>query len=219
MGSPSDSHIQVDVSGRSWIVQRPADLETIWATLDDAEFSEDERLPYWVDLWPSSLVLGEWLLARASEIQGRVCLDLGCGLGLTALIAQSVGARVLAVDYEIQALRYARCNAAINSSPSPLWTAMDWRFPAVKKRSCAFIWGGDILYERRFVAPMLDFLDYALAGHGLIWIAEPNRNIFEEFRAAAIGRGWTSRRMESRLADPLYVQEKKVSVTLWELAR
>ncbi len=213
------SRITVQAAGRSWSLERPADLETLWASLDEDEFSKDERLPYWVELWPASLALSEWLLDRAPDIKGRLCLDLGCGLGLTALVGQRLGAKVLAMDYELPALRFASSNARLNACPSPLWTTMDWRAPAIKPKSCAFIWGGDIMYERRFVAPVLDFLEYSLALEGRAWIAEPNRNVYEEFRTALIGRGWASRRAYSCLVDPLHVQKAKVSVTLWELSR
>lgn len=73
-------------------------------------------------------------------------------IGLTALVAQWLGANVIGMDYEPEALRFARRNAEHNAVPQPLWTVMDWRKPAVKRRSLRFIWGGDIMYEQRFAA-------------------------------------------------------------------
>ena len=62
---------------------------SVWnAMLDDPQNFEDERLPYWTELWPSSIALCRWLEERRAEIAGRPCLDLGCGLGLTAMVGQ-----------------------------------------------------------------------------------------------------------------------------------
>ena len=148
--------IAVNAAGRLWRLTRAADLEQLWdAMTDDPRNFEDERLPYWTELWPSSVALAGWLAERREEIAGRACLDLGCGLGLTALVGQWLGARVTAVDYEEDALRFARLNADRNAVAQPCWTVMDWRRPAVRARSMARIWGGDIMYEKRFVAPVL----------------------------------------------------------------
>ena len=218
--------IRVRAAGRLWTLDRPADLESLWqaiASEEDTppEFLEDERLPYWVELWPASIALADWLRLNRERIAGRLCLDLGCGLGLSALAAADQGAKVLAMDYEAEALRYARRNAALNDIPPerrPLWSVMDWRFPAVRKQALDFIWGGDVMYERRFVTPVLDFFEHALARDGAIWLAEPNRNVYDEFRAALFSRGWKSRRVHTCLVEPLHVQEAKINVSLWELS-
>lgn len=99
--------ISVAAAGRQWRLTRAADLEELWdAMTADPHNFEDERLPYWTELWPSSVALAGWLAARQEEIAGRACLDLGCGLGLTALVGQWLGARVTAVDYEEAALAF-----------------------------------------------------------------------------------------------------------------
>lgn len=221
--------VQARAAGRDWTLLRPADLESLWQSMaeDDSgneEFENDERLPYWVELWPASIALADWLAARVGDIAGRRCLDMGCGLGLTALVAHSLGARVLGLDYEPEALRFASRNAAANgilrdTGGEPLWVAADWRCPAFRRGVFDFIWGGDIMYERRFITPVLDCLEYALARGGKVWLAEPNRNVYDDFKAALAGRGWNSVRVYSGKVEPLHVQEHKVTVSLWELTR
>jgi predicted nicotinamide N-methyase len=224
--------MEVKVAGRSWQLERPSDLETLWQGIADdentpEEFLQDERLPYWVELWPASLALADWLLRNKERIAGKKCLDLGCGLGLTALVAASLKAKVLAMDYEEEALRFARLNtrlnnfadAALNGGVSePLWAVMDWRSPAVMAHSVDFIWGGDIMYERRFVTPVLDFLEHSIAADGLVWIAEPNRSVYDDFRAALFRRGWTFRKAHDSVVEPFFAQKTRVSVSLWELS-
>ena len=214
-----DVALEVDACGRRWTLFRPADLESLWDAITDDTFIEDERLPYWVELWPASLTLAAWLEQNAGRLRGKICLDLGCGLGLTALAASSFGAHVIAVDYERAALTYAGKNAVVNAVPSPLFVTMDWRVPALRAHSCSFIWGGDIMYERRFVLPVLDFLEYALAPGGTVWVAEPNRNVYDSFRRALEHRGWQSRCVLKNAVPPLYVQKSMVSVNLWEIGR
>ena len=211
--------ITITAGGRDWTLHRPDDLESLWDSMADDVFDDDERLPYWVELWPASIALAEHLVANAGLLKGKVCLDMGCGLGLTAMVATAAGAQVIAMDYEEEALRYARKNAASNKVPQPLWTAMDWRGPAVRARSCDIVWGGDIMYERRFVGPVFRFLDHALAPGGRVWMAEPNRDVYQDFRSALFQHGWSAQKVYTGRLAAVYEQPERVSVTLWELTR
>lgn len=212
--------ITVRAAERLWQLTRAADLEQLWESMTtDPDGFEDERLPYWTELWPSSVALASWLALRQEEIAGRLCLDLGCGLGLTALVGQWLGARVMAVDYEEEALRFAARNATLNQVSQPLWTLMDWRRPAVRAESMARIWGGDIMYETRFVAPVLRFLGHALAPDGAVWVAEPGRTVYEAFLHALQSGGWQGRRVYSERVEPLYAQPVPVTAQIWEIRR
>ena len=201
------ARIQVTACGRRWELLRAANLEELWeAMTEDPRNFEDERLPYWTELWPSSLVLARWLELRREELVGRRCLDLGCGLGLTALVGAWLGANVLGLDYEMDAIRFAARNAAHNGvRPGPLWAVM--------------IWGGDIMYEKRFVAPVMRFLEHALSPDGVAWVAEPGRSVYDAFLQALHGGGWQGRRVFSAEVEPLYAQPVPVTVHVWEISR
>lgn len=211
--------ITVNAAGRDWTLERAADLETLWEGMVDADFGDDERLPYWTELWPSSLVLADWLRDNAARIRGRVCLDMGCGLGLCSLVGQWLGGRVVGMDYEPQALFHARRNAVRNGIPQPLWSVMDWRAPAVRAHAADLVWGGDIMYERRFVTPVLDFLDHALTPRGTAWVAEPGRTVYNHFREALDARGWQAGMVHVARTSALYEQPQSVTVHLWEITR
>ena len=47
-------HIELSLCGRQWHLERAGDLESLWDAMDSDEFGEDERLPYWTELWPAS---------------------------------------------------------------------------------------------------------------------------------------------------------------------
>lgn len=200
-----------------WELERGGDLEEIWASMraDDP----DERIPYWTELWPSSLALAQWLCAMEDEIKGRLCADLGCGLGLTALAGQALGARVAAIDYEPAALALCRESALLNGVPPPLRAAADWRRPAFKPGVFFRVWGSDIIYERRFIDPVLDFLGLTLAPDGAAWVAEPGRGVFHFFRDRAEEKGFAmADKFSCRAADPLN-GAAIASVTVWELKK
>lgn len=212
-------YLTINAAGRTWKLERAADLETLWENMGGAGLDDDERIPYWTELWPSSLVLADWLASNAQRIQHKTCLDLGCGLGLCSLVGQSLEARVIGMDYEADALLFARRNALHNNVESPLWTVMDWRSPAIAPQSIDIVWGGDIMYERRFVEPVLSFLEHTLAPTGVAWVAEPGRSVYTFFQEALNARNWQAKKVHKSIIPAIYKQPKDITVHLWELSR
>ena len=219
------AEIRLDLLGRQWRLARPASLEELWEAMTPDAFGEDERLPYWAELWPSSLVLADWLGRVKGDIAGRVCLDVGCGLGLTALLGAWLGARVLAFDYEPDAARAALANAARNGVSGLAVLTADWRKPAFKAGGISRAWAGDIMYERRFAHPVAAFLDHCLAPGGVVWLAEPCRPVYHEFLALLRERGWTARQAHEAKAG--FVDERgrplpgvpPATVQIWEMRK
>jgi predicted nicotinamide N-methyase len=208
------SRVHVDVEGRTWLLDRAADMEALWDQMGEDDMGDDERLPYWAEVWPASVLLGRHISRNAESLQGRPCLDLGCGLGLTGMIASSIGAKVVAFDYEWQAVRFALHNARLNDVPQPLWMHMDWRQPSVKAGVFDFIWGGDILYEKKFFDPLIQLFRHALAPGGKIWIGEPVRTVSKPV--------WDELRDQGFLPEKLTVEKvalcgQNATVNLWEI--
>jgi len=215
-GAPPTERLTPVVAGRRWTLERRGDLEAMWQQLGEADFGPDERMPYWVELWPSSLALGAWLAGRGAALAGRLCVDIGCGLGLTAMIGAGLGARVVAFDYEYAPLPFARRSAALNGVPQPLWMQMDWRAPALAPGRAEFAWGGDVMYELRFVEPVTALLDHVLAPGGTAWIAEPGRSIREPFMEHAAARGFSCSRARTERFEH---QGHPVTVHILELVK
>ncbi len=44
-------------------LRAPADMERLLDAIDAATFREDERMPYWAELWPAARAFATWLLA------------------------------------------------------------------------------------------------------------------------------------------------------------
>lgn len=208
------SRVEVEVEGRTWKLDRAADMEALWEAMDGDDLGDDERLPYWAEVWPASVLLGRHIARNADLLRDRACLDLGCGLGLTGMIAASVGAKVVAFDYEWPAVRFAWHNAELNGVSQPLWMLMDWRDPALKAGAFDFIWGGDVLYEKRFFEPLISLFRHALAPGGKIWIGEPvrtvSRPVWDELRQ----RGFTA---EKLTVEKVALCGQEPTVNLWEI--
>ena len=171
---------EVAVAGRTLRIERPRDSE---ALLDEHAFEQDEYLPYWAELWPSALALAD----AVAGVRGRV-LELGCGLGLPAIVAALAGAEVVATDWSPEAVRVAAANARRNGAALAVqrWS---WAEPPPGERWPLVI-AADVLYERRNVPQLLGALDALVAAGGEAWIADPARPPLPEFLAAAGDAGW-----------------------------
>lgn len=200
--------------GRSWSLNRTADMQSLWDNISHEEFGEDERMPYWAELWPASFMLVRWLGANRHALAGKTCLDLGCGLGLTGIVGSWLGAKVVGMDHQWPAVFFSRENAALNKVPQPLWTQMDWRAPAFKPGVFDCMWGGDIVYETRFYHPLVALFRDHLAPGGRIWLAEPKRSVSLPVWERLAADGFV---VTCLACEAVPVEGYHVTVNLWEL--
>ena len=94
-------------------------------------------------------------------------VELGCGLGLPALVAAARGADVTAVDWAEDAVRLLRENAERNGLELAV-ERTDWRAPLGRSFDLAL--AADVLYEQRNVEPVLERLREA-APQALVGLA------------------------------------------------
>ncbi|NCC25158.1 MAG: class I SAM-dependent methyltransferase [Deltaproteobacteria bacterium] len=208
--------LEVRSGGRDWAMERVADMETLWESMSGIGDDEEEDIPYWAEIWPASIMLGDWLASRAELLRGRACLDIGCGLGLTACIASSLGARVTAMDRAHSPLALAGRSARRNGIPPFSTVRCDWRRPPFRARSFSFAWGADVLYEKAFFEPLERLLRTVLAPGGLAWFGEPVRTVSRPFRGWFQERGWSVKHLDLRTVS---FSNLTMRVNFWELAR
>ena len=158
----------VAVDGRDLRLLRPRDSE---ALLDEEAFEREEFLPYWAELWPSSLALARAIAGRA--LRGARTLELGCGLGLPSIAAALAGGRVLATDWSADAVELTAANAERNGAGLDTlvcsWTEPD---PLLAEAPWDLVLASDVLYERRNADLLLELLPRLT---GEVWLADPGR--------------------------------------------
>jgi predicted nicotinamide N-methyase len=153
------------------------------------------HMPYWALLWPSGMALAEALLAEPEVVRQGHTLELGCGLGVTAIAALHAGATLWTADCFAEALAFCRYNTLRNTGQRPHPLLLDWR-TAAGQEACvaagpfALVLAADVLYEPEDVAPLLDLVPRLVAPGGAFWLAEPGRRVSLAFMRAATERGW-----------------------------
>lgn len=181
-------HDDLEIGPLRLSIARPKSAEEL---IDEGEYANDERLPYWAELWPSAPVLAEELLVR--DIAGRSVIELGCGVGLPAIAASLLGAKTLATDWYEPALAFTRANAV--ASGARLETLLvDWNAPPralFTRGSADLVIGADVLYEERNGPALATLLQRIVAPYGEVLIADPRRPHAEAFLQPMITAGWT----------------------------
>jgi predicted nicotinamide N-methyase len=169
-------------------VYRLADPDAPLEALRDEEFEQAEaRIPYFAALWPSGEALARHLLAGPA-LDGRVMLDLGCGVGVVGLAAAWRGARVHLVDHEPRAIALASLSAARLGLTGIEGHVADWRaLPPLPPFD--LVLGADVLYEEGAPERVADVLATLLPPGGQAWIADPGRAGLDRFLALLEGQG------------------------------
>jgi len=174
---------------------RPRDVE---ALLTEEGFEHEEFLPYWAELWSSSVALAHDVARRS--LRGAHVLELGCGLGLPSIAAALAGGRVLATDWSPEAVQATAENARRNEVE--LETAVvDWARPdtIVERAPWRFVLASDVLYERRNVTALLELLPRLVDQTGEVLLADPQRGPAKRFLEGAVER-WHVRTTDSSRA-------------------
>lgn len=141
------------------------------------------------------MALADAILPEREHFAGQRVLELGCGLGITAIAAVAVGARLVVTDYAPDALLLSRLNALENAGREPYALQVNWRQPRAALLELArdpfrHVLAADVLYEARDVEPLLDLMELLMARDGTLWLAEPGRPVARQFLHAAAARGW-----------------------------
>jgi predicted nicotinamide N-methyase len=189
MAAPSPTELveeTVAVGDDPITLMRPRDSDELLA---EEAFEQEEFLPYWAELWPSSVALARAIGARA--LRGARTLELGCGLGLASIAAARAGGRVLATDWSPDSIRFTNENAARNGVQLET-EIVDWNAPdaIVERGPWPLVIGSDVLYEQRNVDQMLALLPRLVDRSGEVWIADPGRQTSMDFLLRS-GRDWS----------------------------
>jgi predicted nicotinamide N-methyase len=139
-------------------------------------------------LWPSGQRLAERMALRPVTCE-RI-LEIGCGLGLSSLIAHRRGANVTASDCHPLTHAFLDENTRLNGLPPMDYRHGLWGIAALREDGLPvltsaqdasvsglfeLIVGSDILYERDDEGTLAHFIDAHAAKTSEIWVVDPNR--------------------------------------------
>jgi predicted nicotinamide N-methyase len=140
----------------------------------------DEKIPYWCELWPSSMGLSEFLVNNPGLLKNKTVLEIGCGLGLCGIVAATLGGSVLLTDYIQQAIDFAAYNWKQNFKTIPNTKLLDWRKPDGFEPVDVLL-ASDVAYESRSFKFLINAFKKLVKKNGLILMSEPNRKFTKEF--------------------------------------
>jgi predicted nicotinamide N-methyase len=204
----------VDVGGRTFSILRPRNSDDL---IREEDFVKDERLPYWADIWPSSIVLAGHMvgLKKPGAWANRKGLELGCGVGLVTTAAMIADYDMLATDYYTDALAFTRANAWRETRKSPEARMIDWRAFPDDVRGFDLILASDVLYEREYARLLPGIFKRALAPGGMAIVADPGRigvpEFIEECRAQRL-------EIRSKVTHAFDAGEIHQKIDLYEIA-
>jgi predicted nicotinamide N-methyase len=151
-----------------------------------ASFSTGDRargraaLPFGSVLWPAAIVLGDALVRDPELVRGKCVVELGCGLGLGAIVATKLGAaEVLATDNHTDMPQMYEHNARLNDV-TPRYRHYDW---ATQEDFGVFdvVLASDVLYELSACTLLADAIDRTLSSSGLAIVSDPGRPHWPRF--------------------------------------
>lgn len=207
---------------QSLTISRPVDYDRL---IDDAAADPEQNLPYWAELWPSGVALAAKITRDPAIVQGRRVLELGCGLGVSAIAALRAGAELVVTDYSPEALALCSLNALDQVGNQPKTHRVNWRDTDATLHCTAeglfpVVLAADVLYEGRDVDPLLALVERVVTRSGELWLAEPGRPPAARFLELIGARGWIdeSEECSGPWPDPDDIR-KGVVVTIHRLRR
>ena len=199
------------VDEHTFSILKPANSDDL---IREEDFVKDERLPYWADVWPSSIILAGKLLELNGR--GKTALELGCGVGLSTLAATSAGFDVLSTDYYEDALDVTRANVFRNLATIARTRLVDWRHFPEDLGTFDLVFASDVLYEKEYAELLPVLLRRLLAPGGIALIADPGRVAAPVFVEACATHGLAINKKETR---PFEAGEIRQRIDIYEIGR
>lgn len=150
-------------------------------------------------LWPAGEVLAQTL--SGMPLEGLRILELGCGLGLTSLVLQRLGADITASDYHPLAGEFLLRNAELNQLPPIPYLNCDWAEEYLELGLFDLVIGSDLLYERDHPSLLADFIARHCNRRAAVLIVDPGRGHSARFSQHMQAHGYQQQADSLNLLD------------------
>jgi predicted nicotinamide N-methyase len=199
---------KVFIEDFTFMLDRPTGIDQLWEhpTVREA-YEEDEYIPYWSELWPAARMLAKILVRESwAEYEAKFgkplhVLEVGCGLGLAGIAALAVGMKVTFTDIDSTAAQLAGRNARRNGFTNYDCMGLDFR-AAPGDLKVPMILASDVLYEPRFIEPMVQFVNQTLLPGGICLIGDADRMSAKPFKHEVYKGGLHLETTPIRVGEP-----------------
>ncbi len=209
----------LDIAGLAVQLDRIRNLDDLMNELiakgEAHEDYQDDRLPYWADLWHAAIGLARVVAREKLVAPGQRVTEIGCGLGLPGVTAGVLGAEVTFTDYMPEALQFAEHNWQLNIDRPVRLLQMDWRAPNPGARADVLL-AADIAYEKRFFEPLYQTFRTLLPTGGTLLLSEPGRGVATPFLENLPKEGF---RLEGEWTEPVRLNEFEIKVRVYRGVR
>jgi len=174
--------------------------------------AQPSTAPWWMFVHNSGVAMAH----KIHELPPtQTILDVGCGLGLTAIVAQSLGHTVYVTDLFGECYEYVKLNAELNGVTPPIWVNSINDIPT-QSLDCVLMC--DMLYHpptsRQTVADVIR----CIKPNGRLMIAEPPR-FKEEFMMQSFDvfkRAYTKDTITlDTIVDPSEVKDDYTTINIY----
>jgi len=161
--------IPIAIGGKRLEVYSIKNWDTFVTNLERNGEAYIKEFPFWVKIWEASIVLADHLI-RMDLLKGKEILEIGAGMGVTALFLGAFGHKVTVTDHEEDALELLRMNVKHNSLNNVSVKKLDWNKPNLT-RKYDIICGSELIYKEDSINPILNLFQRCLQPRGTVFLA------------------------------------------------
>ena len=187
-------------------------LDRLISKGDEHEDVIDEKIPYWADVWPSSIGMGQYILQMGGDWNGQSAIEIGCGLGLAGMAAYKRGMELIMTDYLEEPLDFVKVLWWRNFGENVRTIKMDWREPLTELASDLVI-ASDVVYEKQAYEHVLNTFELLIKAGGRGLLSEPQRTYSKAFLPLLEEKGFNSK----KIIEQIQYQEEFFEVDVYEL--
>lgn len=135
--------------------------------------------PFWAFPWAGGVALARTILDEPVRVRGRLVLDLGCGGGVASFACASVGARVVANDFDPWALAVTR-SAALRQQLRVETLLHDFARQPEGIEAYDVVLCSELAYDKTEAPQQRAALERAARSGATVLLADSGRTYFED---------------------------------------